>query len=200
MAEFIVKRKDVCAGTLLKIHNSSITIFDCEGKPISPEQSEEQENISVITFSGIVCRAMLYCVNDAGLAEDLIYKTPTNYLIRGVESKSDENSDFINEDSCFVIDEHVPLEKLLNYLGYGEELTQRDLNRIFNKLVVRNWWLKHHLKLFGYQKMGFGMGYCSGGTQTLPIEIFNHLLSISCIGNGKPSKEEPNHGLIMKIK
>ncbi len=145
----------------------------------------------LLKTSGLICRGMLLNVNEDGLANDLIYTTPTNYPIKDKEPK-------INVESEFVIDNYVELEELLKYLKYGIDLTQNDLHQIYRKLITHRWWLEHHIELFGFKKIGNGMGYGSGGIETIPMEIYDNLSSISCYKNGKPYKEEPGYSLIKK--
>lgn len=190
MSKYVAARKDVCAGELLKTGGMSFKIFDSNNNEVSQEQLAEQ-GISFSAFGGLVCRGMLFNVNEDGLANDLIYTTPTNYPIKDREPK-------INVESEFVIDNYVELEELLKYLKYGVDLTQNDLNQIYRKLITHKWWLEHHMELFGWKEMGNGMGYCSGGIETIPMEIYNNLSSISCSKNGKPHREEPGYSLIKK--
>ena len=190
MSKYVAARKDVCAGELLKTGGMSFKIFDSNNNEVSQEQLAEQ-GISFSAFGGLVCRGMLFNVNEDGLANDLIYTTPTNYPIKDREPK-------INVESEFVIDNYVELEELLIYLKYGVDLTQNDLNQIYRKLITHKWWLEHHMELFGFKKMGNGMGYCSGGIQTIPTDIYDNLSSISCSKNGKPHREEPGYSLIKK--
>lgn len=189
MSKYVVKREDVCAGQLLKVDEMSFKIFDGNNNEVSQEQLAEQ-GISFSVFGGLVCRGMLFNVNEDKLANDLIYNTPTNYPIKGIEPKTDVKSEF-------VIDRYVELEELLKYLKYGVDLTQEDLNKIYRKLITHKWWLDRHMELFGWKKLGGG-SYGSGGTQTVPMEIYDNLSSISCSKNGKPHREEPGYSLIKK--
>ena len=192
MSKYVATRKDVCAGELLKTGGMSLKIFDVNNNEISQEQLAEQ-GINFSFFGGLVCRGMLFNVNEDGLANDLIYTTPTNYPIKDIQPK-------INVESEFVIDHYVELEELLKYLKYGIDLTQNDLNQIYRKFITHKWWLEHHKELFGFEKMSNGMGYCSGGIQTIPMKIYDNLSSISCTKNGTPHREEPGYSLIKKRK
>lgn len=189
MSKYVATRKDVCAGELLKIDEISFKIFDGNNNEVSQKQLEEQ-GVNFSAFGGLVCRGMLFNVNENGLANDLIYTTPTKYPIKDKEPKIDEESEFI-------IDHYVELEELLKYLKYGVDLTQNDLNQIYKKLIIHKWWLEQHMELFGWKKLGEG-SYGSGGIETIPMEIYNNLSSISCSENGKPHREEPGYSLIKK--
>ncbi len=192
MSKYVATRKDVCAGKLLKIDVPSFKIFDGNNNEVSQEQLAEQ-GIKFSAFGGLVCRGMLFNVNEDGLANDLIYTTPTNYPIKNEKPNIDIESEF-------VITNYVELEELLKYLKYGIDLTQNDLNRIYRKLITHKWWLEHHMELFGWKKLASGGGYCSGGIETIPMEIYDNLRSISCSKNGKPHREEPSYSLIKKRK
>lgn len=189
MAKYVATRRDVCAGQLLKTDIISFKMFDNDNNEINKEQLAKQ-GINFSAFGGLVCRGMLFNVNEDGLANDLIYTTPTKYPIR------DKNPE-IETESQFVIDCYVELEELLKYLKYGVDLTQNDLNQIYRKFIVHKWWLEHHIELFGWKKLGPG-SYCSGGIQTIPMEIYNNLSSVNCYRKGKPHREEPGYSLIKK--
>lgn len=190
MKKYVANRRDVCAGELLKPFDTiKVEAYDENGRVISVDEMQEL-GIPVPTVSGgVICRGMLFNVNEDGLANDLIYTTPTNYPIEGIQPK-------VNVESEFIISRYVELEELLKYLKYGVDLTQNDLNEIYRKLITHKWWLEHHRELFGWKKMSIGYG--SGGVQTIPMSIYDNLSSISCTKNGKPYREEPGYSLIKK--
>lgn len=189
MKKYVATRKDICAGQLIKNIGISYKIFDASNNEVNEEDLAKQGIKNFSISAGIICRGMLFNVNEKGLANDLIYTTPTNYPIEGVQPKE-------NVESEFIINNYVELEELLKYLKYGEDLTQNDLNQIYKKLITHKWWLEHHMELFGWKKMSIGYG--SGGIQTVPKSIYDNLSSISCCKNGKPYKEEPGYSLIKK--
>lgn len=119
----------------------------------------------------------------------MIYTTPTNYPIEGIEPKIEVKNDFI-------ITRYVELEELLKYLNYGIDLTQNDLNRIYRTLIAHDWWLRHNMELFDWTKGEIGYG--SGGIETIPMSIYDNLSSISCTKNGKPYRNELGYSLIKK--
>lgn len=191
MSKYVATRKDICAGQLLKTGNMSIKVYN--GDNMVCENQFKELGISKISVSGgLVCRGMLFNVNENGLANDLIYTTPTNYPIEGVKSKIDIESEFI-------INHYVELEELLKYKKYSVDLTQFDLNQIYKEFITNNWWLNHHMELFGWKSFSNG-SYGSGGTQTIPMNIYDNLSWISCSKTGKPHQEEPNYSLIKKRK
>ena len=194
MRKYVANRKDVCAGKLVKpIDVGEVKSFDINGRVLSAEEMEEL-GILVPSFSAIAnYRGMLFNVNDDGLANDLIYTTPTNYPIKKVEFEAPTKSELM-------ISSYVELEELLKYLGYGVDLTQKDLNRIYERLITNNHWLKHHMELFGWRKksMNYYDVYITGGTETIPMSIYRNLSDISGLKNGKPNKKEPGYSLIKK--
>lgn len=192
MQNFVVNRSDVCAGMLLKTKDLSCKVIDINNKEISKEDIKKQGIPPVSCFGGTVCRGMLFKVNSDNLAHDLIYTAPTNYPIRGKIPKT-------NVESQFIIDFYVVLNELLKYLNYDSDLTQADLNQIYRKFIAHNWWLEHHLELFGWQKIGKGV-YGNTGIETIPMEIYNNLSDISVSKKGKPYIEEPEYSLIKKRK
>ena len=189
MSKYVATRKDICAGQLLKSIGMSYKIYDEFNREVDEQELAEQGITGFSVSGGIVCRGMLFNVNDEGLANDLIYTTPTNYPIEGIQPK-------VNVESEFIINHYVELEELLKYLKYGVDLTQKDLNEIHRKLITHKWWLEHHHELFGWKKMS--VGYGSGGIETIPMSIYDNLSSISCTKNGKPYREEPGYSLIKK--
>ena len=188
MSKYVVKRKDVCAGRLSQ--GMKITYNTCDenlGEFIELNYAEH-----FLFSAGIVCRGMLFNVNENGLANDLIYTTPTNYMIEGIRPK-------INVESEFIINNYVELEEVLKYLKYGVDLTQKDLYQIFRKLITNRWWLEHHRELFGWKKYSADC-YNNGGVETIPMNIYDNLSAINYFKTGKPYKEEPGYSLIKKIK
>ncbi len=196
MKKYVATRKDICAGQLLKTQKISFKVYDYNNNEISEEELAKKGISKISVSGGIVCRGMLFNVNDKGLASDLIYTTPTEYPIEGVTPKVDIESEF-------VINHFVELEELLKYLEYGVDLTQHDLDQIHRKLISHKWWLEHHMELFGWEKMkdektGTEMGYGSGGIETVPMSIYDSLSWINCSEQGKPNKIEPGYSLIKK--
>ena len=189
MKKYVATRKDICAGQLLKTIGMSYQIVDEFDNVVTEEELAEQGITGFSVSGGIVCRGMLFNVNEDGLANDLIYTTPTNYPIEGIQPK-------VNVESEFIINHYVELEELLKYLKYGVDLTQNDLNEIHRKLITHKWWLEHHRELFGWKKMS--VGYGSGVIQTIPMSIYDNLSSISCTKDGKPYRDEPGYSLIKK--
>lgn len=191
MKKFVATRKDICAGTLLQPFDVTVESHDDNGNYINADEMKEF-GIPVPTVSaGVVCRGMLFNVNEDGLANDLIYTTPTNYPIEGIQHKIDVKSDFI-------ITKYVELEELLKYLKYGNDLTQNDLNKIYRTLICSDWWLNHHMELFGWIKGN--IGYSSGGIEIISQSIYDNLSSISITKDGKPYREEPGYKLIKRKK
>lgn len=191
MPKYVCSRKDVCAGSLIKSFDLSYKIYDENDCEISEEELAKQGITNLSISGGIVCRRMLFSVNNDDLTNDLIYDTPNNYPIEGISPRKEIQSKFI-------VQHYVELEELLKYLKFGENLTQKDLDKIYRKLLVRNWWLNHHQELFGYRKTT--IGYVSDGIQTLPTTMYNQLSTISLAGNTKPHPEEPEYRLIKKRK
>jgi len=191
MPKYVAKRKDVCGGQLLKKIDMSYKIVDELDNEVTEQDLADAGIFNFSISGGKICRGMLYNVNENGLANDLIYTTPTNYPIKGIDPKVASKSDFF-------IDNYVELDELLKYLKYGVDLTQRDLNEISRRLITHRYWLEHNMELFGWKKSS--VGYSSGGKEILPVSIYHELSSINCTKNGKPYKEEPEYSLIRRKK
>lgn len=193
MPKYVIKRQDVCAGELIKPFEISYEIFDQNHVKINEPELAKHGITNFSVSGGLVCRGMLFNVNDNGLTNDLIYTTPTNYPIEGIEPK-------INIKSDFIVMQYVELEELLKYLKYGVDLTQKDLNHIYKTLIICDRWLRNNHELFGWQKSGIGYGYTDSSHETIPMSIYDKLSEISCSKNGRPNLEEPEYRLIKKRK
>ena len=191
MSKYVIKRNEVCAGILCKDITANCKIYDNTGKELNLEELTKQGITNFSFSSRLICRGMLFNLDENELAHDLVYTTQTNYPIEGIESKITSSNDL-------KIEEYVELEELLKYLNYAEDLTQYDLNRIHSKLITHRRWLENHMELFGWKKSK--IGYCSGGIVTLPYEIYSKLNNISCFKQGKPHLEEIGFSLIKKRK
>lgn len=182
MEKYIIKRKDVCAGKLIKAFSLK-----------SSKEQTVDNCLKIVTTasSGIVYRSMLFSIGDNGLANDLIFETPESYQIEGIGKIKDVKSNLI-------IKQHFKLERLLKYLGFAKELTQEDLNNIFSLLIENDEWLKRNMELFGWTKNN--LGYVGGGVQTLPYELYRALEAITYDGKAQPDKQEPGYEYIKRKK
>lgn len=171
MSKFVVSRDNVQVGLLKYIYNEE-TINN---------SSEEQ-----MTRGCKICRAILFEVNEEGLANDLIFTTPTNYNIEGITGARSTKSPFIIVNS-------VSLSEFLKYTNYGEELTQYDLYFIFKNLIIRNKLLEQYKGIFGWRKAINKNEYIVVPNSKLPMEMYEKLKSISNFGNGVPSELEPQY-------
>lgn len=177
MKKYVMTRKNVCIGQLLL----------ADGTYTYNERNENN-----IEWGGYVLRGMLFCINENGLAKDLVYETPTNYPIVGVEPK-------IEVKSNLMIDEYTELEELLKYLNYNEDLTQKDLNRIHKQLIAKRSWLDHHMDLFSFVDFKDGTFGTNGLGEKIPHKIWESLFRISG-HNSSPSQKEPGASFIKKRK
>lgn len=188
MKKFVATRKDICAGLLIIKNNEEFNI----------KRIIEQLSTKTVTDDSI-CRGMLFNVNKNGLADDLIYTTPTNYRIDGIESKIDVESDFI-------IKLYVELDELLKYMGYGIDLTGSDLNQIYRKLIVHYYWIWHHAdELLGWKELRPKKAdrYTedeSHEIQMILMDIFSNIYMIGRFRKGKPHPSEIGYNLIKKRK
>ena len=191
MKKYVAKRDNVYAGTLIKTCIPEVSIIDEFGQEY---KQDEFEKLGITNFQikgGLILRGMLFSINKNDMAEDLVYDSPNDYNIEGIEPK-------LNLFDEFVVTEYAKLEELLKYLKYGEDLTQEDLNQIYRRFLVHGWWLKRHLELFGYQKDS--NGYQAEGKEILPQEIADSLTAINFNKLVKPHPEEPFHKLVYKKK
>lgn len=174
MGKYVVKRKDVCAGKLQLTDNLCFAVYDELGYELTREELQKQGFDFELTGT-IDCRAMLFRLNEEKMSQDLIYDTKTPYPVEGVSKES---------DSKYSIEQYVELDELLKLMNYKEELTQEDLNDIYNKLIAHRFWLRRHKNLFG---------------DKLPIEMYEKLREINKNVRGRVSKNEENHQFIKRI-
>lgn len=180
MSKFVCKRKDVCTGDLYKEKNVDYGVYYNDGTEMNSNELEER-GFSPNYSGKIFCRKMLYTVNEDNLANDLMYISYNNYPIEGLKNISED-------DLEFVINDQVNLEALIEYMGYGSDLTQEDLNEIFLKIITHRKWLKKHATLFSN----------SDGTGVLPSYMYYALLENNRYNCGKPSKLEKGHGYMKR--
>lgn len=186
MKKYVASRKDVCAGQLLRIEHPNIQILGLDALNLVPIDLEAS-GIKVSVTSALLCRGMLFNVNEFGLANDLVYTTPVNYQIKGISEE---------KDSDFIIEHYVELDEVLKYLKYGEDLTQYDLNKIHKTLIANNKWLRRNSELFGLKKDGGVYSLADAGI--LPLETYEKLDWISHIKASKPSPVERGYQYIKK--
>lgn len=188
MKKYVVKRSNVYAGNLMKNIDAKCVVTDQNGREISEDELKKQ-GVQLMSFScGLICRGMLFSIKE-NTSDDLIYTTPSSYALDGISSS-------IEVPSEFKIKDWYNLEAILKYLGYGEELTQHELNQVYKKLICSKRWLDKNMELFGWKKSK--VGYTSGGEAILPMELYHRLSSISSSGNGNPYKEEPGFEFIKR--
>lgn len=171
MSKYVVSRDKVYVGLLKYVHNG---------------ESINNANEDFVTQRCKICRAMLFDINEQGLANDLIFTTPTNYNIEGITGARCTNSPF-------VIVNCINLSEFLKYIKYGEELTQYDLHFIFKNLIIRNKLLEQNKGAFGLRKAIKKNEYIVVPNSKLPMEMYEKLKSISSFGNGVPSELEPQY-------
>ena len=66
-------------------------------------------------------------------------------------------------------------------------------------LLSNGKWLTRHKELFGWKKLRCG-GYCTGGKEAIPHDIYSGLSWITSSRNYKPHIEEQTSQIIKKIK
>lgn len=187
MKKCIATRKEICAGILIIK----------EDEELIEKRIKEEKSHKFFLTDNSVCRGMLFNVNEDGLANDLIYTTPTNYPIDGIEPKFEVESDFI-------IKLYAELDELLKYMGFGIDLTQSDLNQIYRKLIAHCYWIWHHAdELLGWKelrpkKADRYTDYESSEIQMNLMDVFANIYMIGRFRKGVPHPEEPRYGLIKK--
>ena len=167
MKKYVVKRNEVMAGRLIQV------------LPIV----NTSEN-SFKGFSCINCRSILFSKTDDYKAEDLIYKAPSLYEI-------DNKKDIVKNDMTFYVTDNIDLEILLKYLKFNKDLTQSDLNKIFNMLLKHKKWLRNHSELFGVIYDIFGNYTFDSSNAILTPNDYFKLRNLQSIGTKVGFSESP---------
>ena len=93
----------------------------------------------------------------------------------------------------FVITNPYKINKLLEYLKYGEYLTQNDLNSIYRLLIAHRDWLSKNLELFGFKKT-------EEKTRKVVFPIETEVTLYDASISSVPFIEEPGYSLIKRKK
>ena len=159
MKKYVCKRNEVMAGKLIMV---------------LPVISDSEEN-NFNGYESINCRSILYSVTDDNKGKDLIYSTPTFYELDSSKVQK-------NNDMKLYITDSLELGELLKYLNFNKDLTQKDLNKIFNMLLKHKGWLDRHPEVFNNDL----------------FELYFGLKRLQSFRT-KPYIGEPNYQLIKKI-
>ena len=144
-------------------------------------------------------RHMLFCVNEDGLANDLLYNSPEYPIMNITPDDLLVNKTGIDT----IIAEPYKISDLLKYLDYNDELTYQDILNI-RKNIINKKFLDSNYQLFGLKKKDKGYKVVPNGR--FPLDCYYAILeacdssSINMVGNFvlfgfkedrfKPSKEE----------
>ena len=147
-------------------------------------------DFSSMYFQSDAARAVLFQINDDGLAEDLVYNSP-NYQIKGIESKTDVESELY-------ISQFMELEEILNHFKYDLDLTQEDINRIFKRFIDSSWiyYYMHAKDWFGHKNIIRQI--LSMEQKITPLDEQIEQLKLIACWQGKPHPKEPNYESIKR--
>lgn len=155
--EYVIRREDVYAGSIFiqdeAVYNS---LF---GK-------DDKLGVYLANFTAKPCRCLLLDKDN----KDLVFDCPVNYDLEG------------DNEGIFFIANKINLNTILKVLKFKEELTQKDIDKIYKKLIVNNWWFKMNKKKL---------------KKILTSDEFMDIEVISAIKKGRPDSREPE---FMKIK
>lgn len=182
---YVATRTSICAGTLMMTHPDSFIEVKCFDE--NKDSKTEEFNLNYhATLQNL--RGMLFNVNEKGLANDLIYTTPTNYLIDGIKPK-------VYVMTKFFIYNCVNLDEFLKYKDFGIYLTQDNLDEIYREFIVSDLWLRNHMELFGFKKKKDGSYSTFKGYYS--YDMYSKLVECSW-GSSSPDILEPGYKLINK--
>ncbi len=167
MKKYVCKRNEVMAGKLIMV---------------LPVISDSEEN-NFNGYQSIDCRSMLYSVED-NKGKDLIYSIPNLYDLDATKVEK-------NNDMSYYITSQIELDELLKYLKFNKDLTQSDLNKIFNMLLKHKSWLKKHSELFGVIYDIFGNYIIDSKDAILTPDMYFRLKRFQNIGTKVHSNESP---------
>ena len=162
--QYIVKRSNIFIGKLYAISKNS------------PDGNPEW----------IFCRNMIIKINSNNLAQDLVFH---NQMQNFFAIDTIKPSYIVNND-LKVLD-LLSLDKVLKHLGYGEELTEKDIKQVYNHLLRSKLWLRLHNPLFVSKKRGSKIQDETNNSSSKNIEdLYNELVNFIGKESAKPHKRE----------
>lgn len=183
MKKYVAKRNEVMAGKLSIVVQTKVNdIFD----------NEEEDIMSYNRYPAFGLRGMIYNIDDM-CANDLVFDGVQHYVVDGFGKINLDNR--LN----FAVLKNTELEDLLKYLKFKEDLTQKDIDKIFKMLIKHKKWLKNHSELFGLISNGYDGYEYDKSKELLPHELFYNLQTINR-SDYKVQNDEPNYQLIKKRK
>ncbi len=133
---YTVKRKDIYVGELVRTSYINGAY----------ENDDEHDCLTVSEWFPI--RSMLFVPDEKNWSNDLLYQSP-NYPILNMT----DNDTCLNlGHKALIIKDACGLEPLLEYFGYPEKLTYKDIIKI-RKTFFTGKFAREHCELFGYKEM-----------------------------------------------
>ena len=145
MKKYVVERKNVYAGILMKPLDITVPKYESIYNGLSPETKKEIKRCGRKLCCIDTVRPILFRIEE-GLAKDLYDSKEQGYPVASIEHKKGVLSDCI-------VERIANLEDLLTYLQYPEFLSKRDMKKIHRLLVESSAWLQAHRELFGYKEV-----------------------------------------------
>ncbi len=139
----------------------------------------------ILIQDNIIVRLILFKIGENNLANDLIYNTFNDYYIDGISTElTDYNLKIIKPTN---------LNTLLEHFHFKENLTQKDINKVYRRLLVQKRWNNICNSLFN-QIASFD----KRPVKELTLDEYWNLQSINTIDVTKPNEKEPYYSLIRK--
>ena len=143
-----------------------------------------------------ILRSILFTPDVDDKAIDLIYDTPLTY---DVKKTSNDNNLYEELSQDLAVTNSISLNAILKKLGYGDYLTQKDLDQIYRRLIVSDKWMFRYKSRIDFlnARMLISDEYALR-LHKQADSIIHDLAKINLINNGKPTVEEPGHSLTFK--
>lgn len=206
MGKDVCIRSNVYAGMLMRRPDCVIEARDNFGEPLSSIMNNngrrrdgtalsEKEIIKIKReneglAAGTFVRGILFGLTPEITGDDLVY-TDSNYEVS-------KHTPLTETDDKFKIDTPINLDGLLRFLGYKENLNQRDINRIYRTLICSQRILHSIMKKYEikYNKDGELIAGKEGAPCSL--ETIRCLDVISSRKHNDPSINEPKYKTMEK--
>jgi hypothetical protein len=90
-----------------------------------PDYNELDISKCMMKYGYADCRKMLFSINESEKTSDVLFTSPSYPICDRMKIIKPED---------ILIEEKVYLRNTLIYLGFGEKLTRRDINRLYGML------------------------------------------------------------------
>lgn len=186
--ECIVKARDNLGETLSDIMKNNGKRRD--GSLITDERIIQIIDVERCLNEGIFERGILFELTPEITGNDLVYTDSSYEVSRHIP--------LIETDEHFKIDDPMNLDGLLRFLGYKENLTQKDIDKIYRTLICSQRILHRIMRRYKIEHGENGELIAGKEGSPCSLEIIKCLEVISIRKHHEPSINEPNYKAMEK--